>query len=68
LCIKPKPGYKNPGSGSGRTDYFRQQAAPLWQQDDPLQQPAFADFANELPNVNIKRAARLSTLIVSFFM
>jgi hypothetical protein len=50
------------------TTYFRQQAAPLWQQDDPLQHPAFADFANELPNVNIIRAARLRTLIVSFFI
>jgi hypothetical protein len=33
-----------------------------------LQHPALPDFANELPNVNIKRAARLRTPIVSFFI
>jgi hypothetical protein len=33
-----------------------------------LQHPAFADFAKELPNVNIKRAARLRKPIVSFFI
>jgi hypothetical protein len=56
------------GSGFRFPAYFRQQAAALWQQDDPLQHPAFADFAKELPNVNITRAARLRTLIVSFFI
>jgi hypothetical protein len=33
-----------------------------------LQHPAFADFANEAPNVNITRAARLRTPIVIFFI
>jgi hypothetical protein len=48
--------------------YLRwQQAVPL-QQAEPLQQPAFADFANDVPNVNINRAVRLRTPIIVFFI
>lgn len=48
--------------------YFRWQHAPLSQQEEPLQQSAFADLAKEVPNVSITRAARLNTRMASFFI
>ncbi len=66
--IEPEPGRCGPGSRSFFAYLRWQQAALLWQQDDPLQHPLLDDFAKELPNVNITRAARLKTPIISFFI
>ena len=63
-----EPGYGTAASRSWLPDYFLwQQAEPL-QQAEPSQHPAIVDFPNEVPNVSNKRAARLNTHVVSFFM
>ena len=48
--------------------YLRWQQAAPWQQSEPLQHPALADFANEVPKVNINRAARLRIPVIIFFI
>jgi hypothetical protein len=48
--------------------YFLWQHAELLQQAEPSQHPASMDFPNEVPNVSNKRAARLNTPVVIFFM
>jgi hypothetical protein len=38
------------------------------QQAEPLQHPAVADFAKEVPKVSINRAAKLKTPVIIFFI
>ena len=61
-------GARSPGIPVVLPGYFlRQHAEPL-QQAEPSQHPPSRDFPNEVPNVSNKRAVRLNTPVVIFFM
>jgi hypothetical protein len=66
--FSPEPGREAPASRRQLPAYFLWQHAEPLQQAEPLQHPASADFPNEVPNVSNKRAVRLNTHVVIFFM